>query len=1331
MPSQPPTLSIPGSPSRSSVSGTSASALSDHVRSYQLISVIQTNDLTTILPALRTELERIANTAPPSTQQLPQPPHPLTSKPAAAVVPAYGSPLHLAISICSKHVVTQILSDLFIPPTSPQQQQQSSAVPPSADLKLSTIDPPWVNDQNHPDLDTPLHVAVKLRYWDIVELLLKVPGINDTLKDSQGRTAEELAPGGSRVGEIFKREKLSFIAHTISTIQRHLSTRSPQPIYDTFARSPRFMGYLSSSLLDINAIVDPATMFTVLHVAALEDHQTLVEWALKYGADPDCKDKKGRKAIDLLKKDSRLKESLKLAMQSPVVPAQSVGGGSTQPPKVTGTLKKWVNFSTGWKPRFFVLEKGSLSYYKNESEYPSTCRGSISTRVVTIEFPEKDKSRFDVVGKGSVRYSLHAKTPADAKKWVWAIMESKRWMSEHEGKPEAFPTLLASDAVEDNSDDEDGDKPSSGLGSKRNSMTLPPPSSLAPGYNPLDHTAQSAFNSRQNSMEMLAPTSSDDPLQPGSHPTTVPPIPVMLEGAVVGDYMPLTNTDDLSTLAYLLRVQMDVQQRVVEAVVDSLTCPPASLRPRSQSTNNNNNAAAQGSPHPPGRPVSTLGVPTQAPPTTGGSLLRDVDVTNLPSLLQSSMKQVVETVGKIVHLAETREAKWTAKHRKDVEKRKQLEGLLRGMGAGGRVDAGLGGGPVMFAEFEPAVSVKDSETTNYVEAYDTSTTDDDDDDDEDEDLVFYDATDADGRPSLSGLRSPTKTPTVHSHASIPRQPTHQPSLSRSTPPPPAYTDTDHPPKQPPPTTSLAPLFPTPADLESTSTGYPPHPRPKLPFDPTLPKPSFNMWSFLKSAIGKDLSKVTLPVLFNEPISMLQRMAEDVEYIELLSVASRVGCAGGKAEVEVVGDPGVEALKVLGVSVKAMDALKGEEARWVRLLYVAAFAMSNYSSTVGRTGKPFNPLLGETFELYSPEKKFRYVSEQVCHHPPISACYADSPSWTFWTEVNVKSKFWGSSLELHPLGSCHVRLPIAPSASSSISSNNPNANTEHYTWRKVTTTVNNLIVGKLNITHLGDMVIRNWRTGDEVVLTFKPKSSSSSSSWFGWGGSNPEPSSSSSSSSSAGSLKKSKHPAPATAPEDDSTGEIVGVLKDAQGNIRWRLSGSWGSTLTATPTTPIPHLPNPLPLWRRTPPPPWSPTQFNQTSFAMNLNHLPDSLVGYLPPTDSRLRPDQKAMEQGQWDAAHTFKEKLETVQRLRRKHVVSHFEKTGIPNGPKGVKGEGVIAMGESWWVPRWFVRRLDADTGEEHWEFRREYWDFRKEGRWPEWVLPIFEEPEKEGVEG
>lgn len=40
--------------------------------------------------------------------------------------------------------------------------------------------------------------------------------------------------------------------------------------------------------------------------------------------------------------------------------------------------------------------------------------------------------------------------------------------------------------------------------------------------------------------------------------------------------------------------------------------------------------------------------------------------------------------------------------------------------------------------------------------------------------------------------------------------------------------------------------------------------------------------------------------------------------------------------------------------------------------------------MGRTKKPFNPLLHETYELIHP--KFKFIAEQVSHHPPISAAY---------------------------------------------------------------------------------------------------------------------------------------------------------------------------------------------------------------------------------------------------------------------------------------------------------------------------------------------------------
>lgn len=49
---------------------------------------------------------------------------------------------------------------------------------------------------------------------------------------------------------------------------------------------------------------------------------------------------------------------------------------------------------------------------------------------------------------------------------------------------------------------------------------------------------------------------------------------------------------------------------------------------------------------------------------------------------------------------------------------------------------------------------------------------------------------------------------------------------------------------------------------------------------------------------------------------------------------------------------------------------------MRILHIAAFAVSGYASTEGRQCKPFNPLLGETYEADYPDKGLRFYSEKV-------------------------------------------------------------------------------------------------------------------------------------------------------------------------------------------------------------------------------------------------------------------------------------------------------------------------------------------------------------------
>lgn len=126
-------------------------------------------------------------------------------------------------------------------------------------------------------------------------------------------------------------------------------------------------------------------------------------------------------------------------------------------------------------------------------------------------------------------------------------------------------------------------------------------------------------------------------------------------------------------------------------------------------------------------------------------------------------------------------------------------------------------------------------------------------------------------------------------------------------------------------------------MESTSPVAVTTGRTKLPV-PQPEKVNLNLWSCLKQCIGKELSKITMPVHWNEPISLLQRISEYMNYSHLLRSAPDLD------------DP------------------------VLRLQHVATFAVSALASNFLRMGKPFNPLLGETYQLE--QDGFRIVCEQV-------------------------------------------------------------------------------------------------------------------------------------------------------------------------------------------------------------------------------------------------------------------------------------------------------------------------------------------------------------------
>ncbi|KAF7215808.1 oxysterol-binding protein-related protein 6 isoform X2 [Nothobranchius furzeri] len=354
--------------------------------------------------------------------------------------------------------------------------------------------------------------------------------------------------------------------------------------------------------------------------------------------------------------------------------------------------------------------------------------------------------------------------------------------------------------------------------------------------------------------------------------------------------------------------------------------------------------------------------------------------------------------------------------------------------------------------------------------------------------------------------------------------------------------------------------------------------------------NINLWNILRNNIGKDLSKVSMPVELNEPLNTLQRMCEELEYSELLDKA---------AETE---DP------------------------FERMVLVAAFAVSGYSSTYYRAGsKPFNPLLGESYECIREDKGFCFFSEQVSHHPPISACHCESKNFTFWQDVRWKNKFWGKSMEILPIGSVNLTIPRFG---------------DHYEWNKVTTCVHNILSGRRWIEHYGEITIRNMKSSACLCkLTFVKGNYWSS-----------------------------------------NVNEVQGFVMDQEGKVVHRLFGKWHEGLYCG----VP--PSAKCVWRPGSMPTDYELYYGFTRFAIELNELCPELKDVLPRTDARFRPDQRHLEEGNLEMATSEKQRIEDVQRTRRKW-----------NEENNVKHE-----------PRFFKKVMDGNH-RERWVSNNTYWDLRK----------------------
>ncbi|KAM3273423.1 hypothetical protein ACQJBY_042969 [Aegilops geniculata] len=256
--------------------------------------------------------------------------------------------------------------------------------------------------------------------------------------------------------------------------------------------------------------------------------------------------------------------------------------------------------------------------------------------------------------------------------------------------------------------------------------------------------------------------------------------------------------------------------------------------------------------------------------------------------------------------------------------------------------------------------------------------------------------------------------------------------------------------------------------------------------------------------------------------------------------------------------------------------------------------------------------------------------KVSHHPVVVACHCDGRGWKFWGDSNLRGKFWGRSIQLDPIGVLTLQFDDG----------------EKFQWSKVTTSIYNIIIGKIYCDHYGTMHIKG-SSRYSCKLKFKELSI----------------------------IDRNPHQVQGFV-QDNRTGEKVAMLIGKWDEAMYYVLGD----PSAKPKWYDPMSEAVL-LWERDKS--LNQTRYNLSPFAISLNELPPHMLTMLPPTDSRLRPDQRHLENGEYEKANSEKLRLEQLQRQARR-------------------------LQEKGWQPRWF--RKDEDDS---YCYLGGYWEAREKGNW------------------
>lgn len=1129
---------------------TKTSSLEQSIRKFRVVEALRSGDTASISKVIRETADGLPRA---STSSL--------SGASAAGALEDTTILHLAMQCAEFPVIEYVLSD-----------------------GLGSLD---VNARDK-DGNTPLHVAAMHSRTQAVKLLLEQKEINDAIANSQGKLPIDLA----RNPEIFQLLQLSRSLFTDTKVQQ-VQDLIAKGDYETLAQVLEEARL--KTMLDINStefVLDPAVVQaggTLLHEAARKKNIQLIQVLLLHGADPFRRDRRG-KLPQSVTNDDNVKAVLK---KSPAAVAAQRGiqekavlghaasqnaaaGGPSDPlagreaREMKGYLKKWTNYRKGYQLRWFVLEDGVLSYYKHQDDAGSACRGAINMKIAKLHMSPDEKTKFEIIGKSSVKYTLKANHEVEAKRWFWALNNSIQWTKD-QAREEERQAARNAELLRQAKADQSGSLSIQESHSENTSMTDLRRVSTQPQARPIlavkksDMTGTSLAESVEEEDFVDTFTEADGH---GAGPSTAPGDQDDDDdyGEDTSGREPQATKDALNITAQSAKLQLETMASVHSALLNEISLRPAT-------------------------PIS------------------DVQVAQALSTYDAAIRSLTGLIGDLLRISKDRDAFWqyrldresdmrrmweesmaqVAREQEILEarvgesemKRKLAKKALREVMEGGGLPSASVTPTIekVQEEVDEAVAIAKASSKNLarkqtaleqmVEMSDSESGLEDE---------FFDAIDA-------GDVEVTELPHIKA-----MQEKEEVATSR-------------------------------LDISNSFKGYENGIRHKLKLDSDN-RPKTSLFGIIKSMIGKDLTRFALPVSFNEPTSLLHRCGEDMEYADLLDLAS-----------------------------ERADSIE-------RLMYVAAFAASEYASTIGRVAKPFNPLLGETFEYVRPDKGYRFFIEQIEHHPPTGAAWAEAPNWTYWGTSKVQPSFTGTSIDVRPLGTWFLKL--RPTAG---------GKEDFFTWKKVTSSVVGIITGNPTVDNYGPMEIKNWTTGEVASVNFVERTWRASGAY-----------------------------------------RIVGKVMDASGQVRMSLGGRWNSKIYArltpgyeaavgepsTSNGDVVHrgsIADPSRaylIWQANERPKGIP--FNLTPFVLTFNHIDDNLRQWIAPTDSRLRPDQRAMEEGQYDLAASEKNRLEENQRARRR-----------------VRENLPVDHPDKNFIPKWFKQVKCEISGADYWKFNGNYWTQRE----------------------